>query len=210
MAAFDDIPVLSTFTGDENPLVEGGNWLTVPFQPGGVQSQKLGGTARFTSGESQSPWFAVFDRNVSAYMTVVALPAVGNSVVIIARADPAKINTANYTYYQVILDNAGFLFIARNLNGGFLQITPVTTPAPGLVAGDKIGIICQESWISSWYNKAASPGWQMHEIAYDTTIPTGGHIGFALRATTQLDDFGGGNTPMSGKQAPGSNRIGPF
>lgn len=144
-----------------------------------------------SSGFWSSYWGASFNANCEAYATISSTDLTGASnYSVYARV--VNQGTSAPDGYAVEYDaNAQLLKLYRVDDGVSTTLDSISINLNS-GTGDKIGILCVGTTISSWYKQAAG-AWTMADSVTDSAYNSSGKIGLWIAGNGVFDDFGGGN-----------------
>lgn len=182
--------LISSFSSNQNPLSEGGNWalLDTSYQPMQVTSTQARGSVAGPT--NQSSYYTPTDfTNVEMYAT---LTVSGTCVLILyARVQDAGGTNAvdGYTARAATGENGLLGLLTNAVGGGTIKSNPVSTT---WATGDKLGLAIHGSKISLYRWNGSL--WQGLALATDTTYPSAGKIAiFSSVSAAGFDDLYAGD-----------------
>jgi hypothetical protein len=191
--ALDNAPVATSLTSgvlddgqraDENPLSDGGNWITPGF-PDHVAMELLSNKFVGTGNNGVALWDTSFGPGTEAWATVGAPANDTTEYTLFTAMQPNAVPPATSTFqYRAGYDcwtQGAKLWIGRfDLNFSFYYLVPgIPLSGGALVAGDKLGLVAKDSIVSVAVKRAGSGSWQRVAQAYDPAY-TSGYNGYAL------------------------------
>ena len=199
--AFPSTSVLSSFTGEESPLSEGGLWPGTIRQESGTlgRPQKTGGKMTFagTVNVVEAYYSTLFAADQESYATIGAKQSTGGEMAVWLRIqNPGNPTTACGYQINLTTDAGTDTFQVWRLSAGgtWTQVTSGTLNAmtQEFSAGDSFGGTIVGNTITVYY-KPSGGSWTQLGQGTDSNITGSGYIGAHLtNHTGTLDDFGGG------------------
>ena len=148
---FDTATIVIPSGPDENPLSDGGNWVSVSGPPLKRVAGKIEVDASGTYGEMR--WTPDVFADGSIAWVFRDNPALNHMIVIRARA------AADLTSYVLFQFNpAGPNVYIATFAGGTTTTVAISSTVPGLTVGDRLGAAFEADQLSFWHQACASVG----------------------------------------------------
>lgn len=164
----------SSFTGDENPLSEGGNW-TRP-SAWAYDLQKASGVMKGTTGHnlSTNAWATTVGPNVESYITMTTIPTGSWSFRVWFKLHDI-VNDINFKGYWFQCTASTPTTVLRRYDGS--TNVDLASSSQSWANGDKIGWSYQGGMVQVWRQASGGSVWTPIISAIDTTyLSTSGYV----------------------------------
>lgn len=208
--AFPSTPILDDGgRSDENPLSQLGLW-SIPTGANAIQLTTGTFRSTDTSGANNFAIRGAYAPDQEAFFSIPSYA--GEHGVLLCVHDStgtAVVALATMNCYQAVFSSSGYFVYRVTNNSNSILINTTTWASKGLTWGDNVrcGARRAGSRFEVWFSETASGVWVQTDSVVDTTFSIGGAIGMRKTLTSQIDNFGGGDTAVNASPRRGMSSV---